>query len=311
MRIIFMGTPEFAVPSLERIIADGHQVCGVFTREDKPKGRKFTLCAPPVKETALKYGIPVFQPKSLRNEGIAKKIKELSPDVIVVVAYGRILPDEVLNIPPKGCINVHGSLLPKYRGAGPIQWSVINGESVTGITTMIMSKGIDTGDIILKKETIIEKNETWGELHDRLMTIGADLLSETLKQIEAGTAPRIKQDDSESSYAPMLDKTIAHIDFSKSAASVHNLIRGLNPWPVAYSSLNGKMLKIYRSECNDEISDVQPGEVVLANKTGIQVCCGDGKTVIITEVQEQGGKRMSAADYLVGHRITAGQKFGE
>ena len=227
MRVVFMGTPEFAVPSLEQLIKDGHEVVGVFAQPDKPKGRGYKLAAPPVKEAALAHNIPVYQPVKMRDGEALGILKELNPEVIIVVAYGKILPKEILELPAKGCINVHGSLLPKYRGAGPIQWSVINGEKVTGVTTMYMGEGLDTGDMILKEETEIGENETYGELHDRLCMIGAHCLSETMKLIEAGTAPREVQNDEESSYAPMLNKEIAKIDFSKSAEELQPILNHL------------------------------------------------------------------------------------
>lgn len=247
MRIVFMGTPEFAQASLQKLIGTGHNIVGVFTQPDKPKGRGYKLVAPPVKELALEHNIPVYQPEKMKDGTALSILKELNPDLIAVVAYGRILPKDILELPKYGCINVHGSLLPKYRGAGPIQWSVIDGEPVTGVTTMYMGEGLDTGDMILKKETPIGENETYGELHDRLKEIGAEALVETIALIEQGKAPREKQDDSLSSYAPMLDKKIAKLDFNKPAQQLHNLIRGLSPWPVAHTTVGGKLLKVHRA----------------------------------------------------------------
>lgn len=310
MRIIFMGTPEFAVPSLEKIISDGHEVTAVFTQPDKPKGRGYHLTPPPVKEAALNHGIKVYQPLTLKDDETMSIISEIAPDCIVVVAYGRILPQSVLEIPKYGCINVHASLLPRYRGAAPIQWSVINGEEETGVTTMFMAKGLDTGDMILKGKTKIGENETFGELHDRLMEIGAETLSKTLALLKDGKAPREKQDDEQSNYASMIDKNIAKINWSNSAQSIHNLIRGLNPMPAAFTELNGKMLKIHESRLTVETSDAKAGEVTNSGKDGIYVCCGDGKVLLITRVQAQGGKRMSAADFVRGHGIKPDMVFG-
>lgn len=311
MRIIFMGTPEFAVPSLEKIISDGNEVTAVFTQPDKPKGRGYRVTPSPVKVAALKHGIEVFQPTTLKDEKVISIIRELNPDCIVVVAYGRILPQTVLAIPKYGCVNVHASLLPRYRGAAPIQWSVINGEEETGVTTMFMARGIDTGDMILKGKTRIGENETYGELHNRLMEIGAQTLSKTLELLKDGKAPREKQNDGQSNYAPMIDKNVAKIDWIKSAKGIHNLVRGLSPAPAAFTEFNGKMLKIYESRLTGETSDAKAGVITVSGKDGIHVCCGDGKVVLITSVQAQGGKRMSAADFARGHGIKTGTVFGE
>ena len=298
-----MGTPDFAVPSLQGLIDDGHEILAVYTQPDKPVGRKQVLTPPPVKALALEHGLPVYQPTKMRDGTVAAQLRELAPDLIAVVAYGRILPKEILEIPPYGCINVHGSLLPKYRGAGPIQWSVINGEADTGITTMYMGEGLDTGDMILKKETPIGENETYGELHDRLKEIGAQALLETLDLIEEGKAPRVKQDDSLSSYAPMLDKKIAKLDFTKPAAELHNLIRGLSPWPVAHTTCNGKLLKVHSAILHDRDGssggDNKPGAVIDRKK--LIVACGQGSLELL-EVQLEGGKRMSGEDFLRGRK---------
>ncbi len=304
MNVIFMGTPEFAVPCLTVLLRDGHTVTSVFTQPDKPVGRKQTLTAPPVKEAALARGIPVYQPNTLKGEAMAELILGQAPDIIAVTAYGKLLPQSVLDIPRLGCINVHGSLLPKYRGAAPIQWSVINGETVTGITTMYMAKGIDTGDMILKREAAIGPDETAGELHDRLKTVGAELLSETLALLEKGAAPRVPQNDELSSNAPMLDKSLARVDFGKTAIEVHNLIRGLSPWPVAYTTAEGTALKIHRSRVTDESGPVG----TLLRGDALIIGCGE-KAIELLEVQEQGGKRMSAELYLRGHRLQAGTIF--
>lgn len=303
MKIVFMGTPEFAEASLQKLLETDHQIVGVFTQPDKPKGRGYKLVAPPVKELALAYNIPVFQPQKMRDGTALEILQELQPDLIAVVAYGKILPKEILELPRYGCINVHGSLLPKYRGAGPIQWSVINGESVTGVTTMYMGEGLDTGDMILKKETPIGENETYGELHDRLKEIGAQALVETIELIEQGKAPREVQDDSLSSYAPMLDKQIARLDFTKDAQTLHNLIRGLSPWPVAHTTVDGKLLKVHRAVLAD--GKGQPGEVINSKK--FIVACKEGALELL-EVQLEGGKRMKGEDFLRGRKP---KKLGE
>ena len=303
MKIVFMGTPEFAEASLQKLLETDHQIVGVFTQPDKPKGRGYKLVAPPVKELALAHNIPVFQPQKMRDGTALEILQELQPDLIAVVAYGKILPKEILELPRYGCINVHGSLLPKYRGAGPIQWSVINGESVTGVTTMYMGEGLDTGDMILKKETTIGENETYGELHDRLKEIGAQALVETIELIEQGKAPREVQDDSLSSYAPMLDKQIARLDFAKDAQTLHNLIRGLSPWPVAHTTVDGKLLKVHRAVLAS--GKGQPGEVIDSKK--FIVACKEGALELL-EVQLEGGKRMKGEDFLRGRKP---KKLGE
>lgn len=303
MKIVFMGTPEFAEASLQKLLETDHQIVGVFTQPDKPKGRGYKLVAPPVKELALAHNIPVFQPQKMRDGTALEILQELQADLIAVVAYGKILPKEILELPRYGCINVHGSLLPKYRGAGPIQWSVINGESVTGVTTMYMGEGLDTGDMILKKETPIGENETYGELHDRLKEIGAQALVETIELIEQGKAPREVQDDSLSSYAPMLDKQIARLDFTKNAQTLHNLIRGLSPWPVAHTTVDGKLLKVHRAVLAS--GKGQPGEVIDSKK--FIVACKEGALELL-EVQLEGGKRMKGEDFLRGRKP---KKLGE
>lgn len=303
MKIVFMGTPEFAEASLQKLLETDHQIIGVFTQPDKPKGRGYKLVAPPVKELALAHNIPVFQPQKMRDGTALEILQELQPDLIAVVAYGKILPKEILELPRYGCINVHGSLLPKYRGAGPIQWSVINGESVTGVTTMYMGEGLDTGDMILKKETPIGENETYGELHDRLKEIGAQALVETIELIEQGKAPREVQDNSLSSYAPMLDKQIARLDFTKDAQTLHNLIRGLSPWPVAHTTVDGKLLKVHRAVLAS--GKGQPGEVIDSKK--FIVACKEGALELL-EVQLEGGKRMKGEDFLRGRKP---KKLGE
>lgn len=304
MKIVFMGTPDFAVPCLQRIIDMGHKVTGVFTQPDKPKGRGMELAPPPVKELALKYGITVYQPEKLRDGTALEILRKLEPDLIVVVAYGRILPKEILMLPPLGCVNVHGSLLPKYRGAAPIQWSVINGDAVTGVTTMYMDEGMDTGDMILKSETAIGEDETAGELFDRLCGIGADCLEETLKLIGEGRAPRTPQDHGQATHAPMLEKKMGEIDFGKSAGELHNLIRGLSPWPGAYTKFGGKLLKIHGTKPVQQSG--QPGEILDAERAVI--ACGSGAIELLV-VQPEGKARMSGAEFLRGRRLSKGDSL--
>lgn len=307
MRIVFMGTPDFAVPSLKRLLDDGHTIAGVFTQPDKPKGRGYKLTPPPVKELALQYQLPVFQPEKMKDGKALAILKELAPELIVVVAYGRLLPKDILELPKYGCVNVHGSLLPKYRGAAPIQWSVLNGDEVSGVTTMYMAEGMDTGDIILSRSTPIGCDETSGELFDRLAILGAQALSTTVEQIAKGEAPRTPQDDAQSCHAPMLSKDLAKIDFTKSAKEVHNLVRGMNPWPTAHTSMDGKRLKVYRSRPVDNRSGA-PGTVLDPQR--LVVACGSG-AIELLEIQAEGSRKMPAADYLRGHPITAGVTLGE
>ena len=301
-RVLFMGTPDFAVPCLKQIIDDKYTVVGVVTQPDKPKGRGHKMVPPPVKECAVENGIAVFQPETLKNESILEELKSLAPDIIIVVAYGKILPEYILNYPKFGCVNVHASLLPKYRGAGPIQWSVINGEKVTGVTTMYMEKGLDTGDMIMKSETEIGDDETYGELHDRLSLLGAELLSKTMCEIAKCTAKREKQDDTLSCYAPMISKETGHIDWSKSGAEILNLIRGTNPWPMSYSLYEGVPMKIIKGILEKDVKGTE-GEIIRSDKSGILVACGDGCGILIKEIQMQGSKRMDVASYLNGHDI--------
>ena len=307
MKIVFMGTPDFAVPSLQALLDAGHEVCAVYTQPDKPQGRKQVLTAPPVKELALQRGIPVYQPATLKNEEEQAKLRALAPEVIIVVAYGKLLPKAVLDIPPRGCINVHGSLLPRWRGAAPIQWSVIAGDQKAGVTTMQMAEGLDTGDMLLTYETEIGARETAGELFDRLAQAGAALLVETLEKLDSIT-PR-PQDDSQSCYAHMLDKQMAVIDWTKSAHEIDCLIRGLNPWPVALTTLAGARLKIYAAEPVPGTG--RPGEVLESDpKKGLTVACGEG-ALALDEVQLVGGKRMKSADFLRGHAVPKGTILGE
>lgn len=308
MKIVFMGTPDFAVPCLRRLIEDGHEIAGVFTQPDKPKGRKQILTMPPVKELALEHGIPVFQPQTMRDGSAYAVLKDLAPELIAVVAYGKILPEEILNLPRYGCVNIHGSLLPRYRGAAPIQWAVLHGEKVTGVTAMQMDAGLDTGDMLQWVQTEIGENETSGELYERLAGLGASLLSDTVANLSSGRVARTPQDGSLSSYAPMLSKELSPIDWHKSAATVHNQVRGLSPWPVASTRLEGKTLKIHRTALAG-MAKGQPGVVV--SETPLLVACGDGNAVEILELQYEGGKRMETGAFLRGHRIPTGTKLGE
>ena len=307
MRIVFMGTPDFAVPSLQALIDAGHDVCAVYTQPDKPQGRKQILTAPPVKTLALEHDIPVFQPNTLKNEDEQARLRELAPEVIIVVAYGKLLPKAVLDIPPHGCINVHGSLLPRWRGAAPIQWAVIAGDEMAGVTTMQMAEGLDTGDMLLTYETKVGEKETAGELFDRLAQSGAELLTQTLVKLDEIT-PR-PQDDAQSCYAHMLDKQMAVIDWSKSAHEIDCLIRGLNPWPIALTTLSGERLKVFAAEKAN--GNGEPGTVLEADpKKGLTVACGEG-ALGLTEIQLVGGKRMKATDFLRGHVIEVGTKLGD
>ena len=311
MKIVFMGTPDFAQKSLEALYNAGHEILAVVTNIDKPKGRGMKLVESPVKEYAKSKNLTIFQPEKVRkNIEFIEQIKKLEPDVICVVAYGKILPSEILEIPKLGCINVHASLLPKYRGAAPIQWAVLNGDKTTGVTTMYMDVGMDTGDMILKQEVEIGENETTGELWDRLSIIGADLLVKTLDQIEKGTAPRIKQSD-DFTMAPMLNKEISKIDWQeKTAKQIKNLVRGLNPIMGAYSYLNGKKIKFWKVEVEKDTNlNQENGTVIKANdKEGLYIKAKDGVLKII-EIQGENAKRMNANDFLRGNKIEIGQKF--
>lgn len=303
MRIVFMGTPDFASASLKKLIDEKFDVVGVFTQPDKPKGRGMELCASPVKELALENGLPVFQPVKMRDGTALAQIKALEPDILVVVAYGRILPDDILAVPKYGAINVHGSLLPKYRGAAPIQWAVLNGDKITGVTTMYLASEMDTGDIIYTSETEIGEYETSGELFDRLKDMGAELLVKTLRDIDAGTAPRAPQDHSKASYVTMLDKSICPIDWNKTPREVLKHIYGLQPWPVATMELEGKTVRVFAAKYTDGKTEKVPGAVVSTDKGGLEIACADGETLLITELQAPGKKRMGAEDYLRGHQI--------
>lgn len=303
MRIVFMGTPDFAAASLKKLIDEKYDIAAVFTQPDKPRDRGMKLSYSPVKELALENNIPVYQPTKLRDGTATELIKSLRPDILVVVAYGRILPDDMLEVPKYGAINVHASLLPKYRGAAPIQWAVLNDDKITGVTTMYLASEMDTGDIIYTAETEIGEFETSGELFDRLMVMGAELLDRTLRDIEAGTAPRTPQDHSKASYVKMLDKSLSPIEWAKTPREIIKQIYGLQPWPVATAELDGKVFKIYSAEYTQNKTVKAPGSVVSAGKKGIEIACLGGETLLITELQAAGKKRMKASDYLLGHPI--------
>ena len=307
MRIVFMGTPDFAAASLKKLIENGFNVAGVFTQPDRPRNRGMKVSFSPVKEVALSAGLPVFQPETLRDGKAAEQIRALGADLVVVVAYGRILPDDVLAAPPKGCINLHASLLPKYRGAAPIQWAVLNGDKITGVTTMYISRELDSGDIIYKAETEIGEFETSGELFIRLRDIGAELVCKTVADIEKGIAPRTPQDNSKATYAPPLTKSMRPIDWNKSPREIVKWVCGLDPWPVATAELGGRLFRIFGARYTQNRTDKAPGEIVAADNRGIEVACGGGQTLLITELQAPGGKRMSAADYLRGHPMPVGE----
>ena len=309
MKVVFMGTPEFAVPTLQALI-DHHQVAAVVTQPDRQRGRGKKVQFSPVKEKAAEYKIPVLQPEKARDEEFIQELETIAPDVIVVVAYGQILPERILNLPKYGCINVHGSLLPKYRGAAPIQWAVLNGEEKTGITTMYMEKGLDTGDMIDKAEVVLDPKETAGSLHDKLMNLGADLLLETLDKLEKGTIVRTKQDDSQSCYAKMLSKEMGRMDFSRSAKELEQWIRGMNPWPSAYTTMNGKTLKIWDADVVSYEGSEGPGTVVKVTKDTIIVAAGEG-ALALKEIQLAGKKRMPVQACLLGSSVETGIRLGD
>lgn len=303
MRIVFMGTPDFAAISLERLIREGFDVVGVFTQPDKPRGRGMEVSACPVKQIAQAAALPVYQPEKLRDGTALQILRELRPELLVVVAYGRILPDEFLALPKYGAINIHGSLLPKYRGAAPIQWAVLNGDTVTSVSSMYLAHEMDTGDIIYTEETPIGEKETSGELFDRLKELGASLLIRTVRDIEAGKAPRRPQDEAQASYVKMLDKSMSPINWDQSPRAVSKWIFGMQPWPVATMDLAGTTVKVFDAEYTDEKTQLPPGEIVRADKSGLVIACAAGECLRITELQAPGKKRMSAADYLRGHPL--------
>ncbi|MGN8874365.1 methionyl-tRNA formyltransferase [Pseudoflavonifractor sp. HCP28S3_F10] len=305
MRIVFMGTPAFAVPSLEKLIEAGHSVVGVFSQPDKPKNRGMKLLPTPVKECALAHGVPVFQPTKLRDGTALEQIRALDPELIVVAAYGRILPDEILNYPAKGCINVHSSLLPRYRGAAPINWAILNGDEETGVTIMHMAHDLDAGDIIDQVRTPIDPDEDAETLYGRLAGLGGELLLRVVEELGAGTARRIPQDPVQVTLAPMLSRELSPVDWSRSARQIHDQVRGLSPWPAATTdAITGDTMKLCRTQVTGETTSARPGTVVSAGKQGIDIACGDGIILRILELQAAGKKRMRAADYLRGNPLT-------
>ncbi len=302
MRIVFMGTPEFSVPSLRRLAADGHEICAVFTQPDKPKNRGMKLIPTPVKALAVELGLPVYQPQSVREESVLEEIRAMAPELLVVVAYGKILPKALLEIPTVAAINVHSSLLPKYRGAAPINWAILMGETETGVTIQHLGEELDAGDIILAKRTEIGPEEDAASLYRRLSELGADALSDAVKELSDGTAQRTPQTGDPGPYAAMLSREMSPIDWNKSAGEIVNQIRGLIPWPCASAELSGKRVKVYRGQVGEKTA-AAPGTIVSAGKKGIAFAAGDGQCVVIGELQPEGSKRMSAADYLLGHPI--------
>ena len=302
MRVVFMGTPDIAATCLKKIIADGFEVAAVYTQPDRPKNRGMKLACSPVKEVALEHGIDVYQPENFRDQETVEQLQALEPDVVAVVAYGRILPQSVLDIPKKGCINIHASLLPKYRGSAPYQWAVLDGQKETGVSAMYLCREMDAGDVIDVSKTPIGPDETAGELLNRLAVLGADLLSKTLTAVKQGTAAAVPQDPAQVSYAPMLDKSICPIDWNESAQQIHNKVRGLNPWPVATAVFGGKRFKIYQTAVIPVEHGAAPGTVLGLTKTGLRIACGQD-AVEIRILQAEGGKRMAAPDYFRGHPL--------
>ena len=305
MRIVFMGTPDFSVPVLEALVQEGHEVVQVVTQPDKPKGRGKSVLMTPVKEKALALGLPVWQPERIRRPEAVEQLKELAPDVIVVVAFGQILSRQVLDIPRLGCVNVHASLLPKYRGAAPIQWAILDGETCTGVTTMLMDEGIDTGDMLEKMEVPIAPDETGGSLHDKLSRAGAELIRSTLRRLEAGTLVPKPQTEEGTCYARMLTKTMGDIDWNMDAAAIERLIRGLNPWPSAYTHLDGRTLKIWKAQVREGNPEGVCGQIVETGRDSISVKTGNG-VLVLQEVQLEGKKRMDAGAFLRGFPLKAG-----
>ncbi|MDF2635673.1 MAG: Methionyl-tRNA formyltransferase [Pelosinus sp.] len=306
LRVVFMGTPDFAVPCLDTLIKDGYNVVAVVTQPDRPKGRGQKLAESPVKQAAIAYGLPVLQPNKVKDVGFQQELLLLKPDVIVVVAFGQLLPQSILDLPPLGCVNVHASILPMYRGAAPIHWSVIKGDKVTGVTTMYMDIGMDTGDMILKEEVSIAETETTGDIHDKLKNVGAKVLSETMRLIVNKKAPRIAQDNKRATYASMLTRELEGIRWQESAVAIHNLVRGLNPWPGAYCSYQGKILKTWQTRVY-QIDDVVtiPGRIAKMTADGFVVETGQGMLEIL-EVQPASKRRMNANDFICGYGLSVG-----
>ena len=302
MRVVFMGTPDIAAVCLKKVLADGFNVVGVYTQPDRPKGRGMKMVFSPVKEVALAAGLPVFQPENFRDEESVEQLRILQPDIVAVVAYGRILPQKVLDIPAKGCVNIHASILPQYRGSAPYQWAVLDGLAETGVTAQHMAAKMDAGDVIDVAKTPIGENETAGELLDRLAVLGADLLSRTLTRFAEGPVAGIPQKEEDVTFAPMLDKNMCPIDWTKTARQVHAHVRGLHPWPVATAELGGTKFKIHQTVVLDDAPAAAPGTILGLTKTGLQVACGSG-AVEIRSLQAEGGKRMAAPDYFRGHPL--------
>jgi len=302
MRVVFMGTPDIAATCLKKIIADGFDVVGVYTQPDRPKNRGMKLAFSPVKEVALANDLPVFQPENFREAETVEQLRQLQPDVVAVVAYGRILPQSVLDVPPMGCINIHASVLPCYRGSAPYQWAVLDGLQETGVTAMYLCREMDAGDVIDVSKTPIGPNETAGELLDRLAVLGADLLSKTLARMSRGPVEHTPQDCTQVTYAPMLDKSMCPIDWTKTAQQVHNHVRGLHPWPVATTEIQGNRFKIHATAIVEGKKNAAPGTILGLTKTGLQIACGEG-AVEIRMLQAEGGKRMAAPDYFRGHPL--------
>lgn len=306
MRILFMGTPEFAVEQLKRLVETGHEICGVFTQPDKPKNRGMKMTFSPVKEYALTHGLEVYQPTKMRDGNALAIVRELQPELIVVAAYGRILPEDILTLPPCGSINVHSSVLPKYRGAAPINWAILDGQKETGVTIMYMTRDLDAGDIVCSKKTDIMPDEDAQELTHRLALLGADALEDAIEKIADGTAVRTPQDHSASTYAPMLSKDLSPMDWTRSAQALHDQVRGLIPWPCASMELGGKKVKVFKTRMGGEIN-AAAGTILTAGKQGLEIACGDGHSLWILELQAEGGKRMMSADYLRGHPVEIGK----
>ena len=302
MRILFMGTPDFAVEQLKRLVEDGHEICGVFTQPDKPKNRGMKMTFSPVKEYALICGLDVYQPTKMRDGSALAIVEKLRPELIVVAAYGRILPEDILSAAPMGAINVHSSILPQYRGAAPINWAILDGRKETGVTIMYMAKELDAGDVICMRKTEILPEEDAQELTGRLALLGADALAEAIGQLASGTVVRTPQDHSAFSYAPMLSKELSPMDWSRSAQALHDQVRGLIPWPCATMELGGKKVKVFKTRIGGEVQ-AEAGAIVTADKRGLEIACGDGCSLWILQLQAEGGKRMMAADYLRGHPI--------
>lgn len=310
MKIVFMGTPDFAVPSLDMLVRESYDVVAVVTRPDRPKGRGNRIMPSAVKEYALRAGIRVFQPERLKADEFIGELENMGPDLIITAAYGKILPKAVLDLPPMGCINVHGSLLPDYRGAAPIQWAVINGESISGITVMYMDEGLDTGDILHKRDIPISREMTSGELYDSLAELGAVTLRETLVMLENGSLKRIKQNESEATYVKPISKDLGSIDWNKSSEVIHNLVRGTNPWPGAYTFYRGEKMKIWKTDISDaECTDgLQPGTILGAGREGMTVLCGRG-VLLVKEIQFPGIRKMTVAEYICGHELKEGERL--